>query len=44
MDFDGKKMQKRAARFADTLETKKPRTEPLTLQINAYAVSKYSIN
>jgi len=33
---DGKKLMTRAARFADTLDKGKPRTEKLTLQINSY--------
>ena len=31
-----RKMQKRAARFADSLDTKKARVTPLTLQINQF--------
>ena len=34
------KLQKRAARFADTLDNKKARSEPLTLQINTFIVSE----
>ena len=31
-----RKMQKRAARFADTLDNKKARSRPLALQINQF--------
>ena len=40
-----RKMQRRAARFADTLDNKKLRSTPLALQINQYVriCSKYSL-
>ena len=39
MKVKTEKMQKRAARFADHLDTKKQRSEPLTLQLNNFIVS-----